>query len=247
MRQPIFRVLTGIVWSALAVATAAAQTATTTSETKKFTVVAVEGNQLVVKLPEGTREITVPDGFTFTVNGQPMSVSELKPGMSGTATITTTTIVKPVTVTEVKNGTVEHRSGGSILVRTDQGYKNFTEGDLEKRGVKIFKDGKPVGISGLNAGDRLSATIVTEKPPQVLTQRQVDATLAKVATATSGAAATGAPAATAPASGGTSTPAATKRTLPKTASPVPLWGFVGAASGAIGLMLTVRRRRRATE
>ena len=44
-----------------------------------------------------------------------MSVRELKPGMKGTATITTRTTVTPVTVTEVKNGTVVQceRSGPS--------------------------------------------------------------------------------------------------------------------------------------
>ena len=39
----------------LMVAVAFAQTSTTT-ETKKFQIIAVDGNQLVVKLPEGTRE-----------------------------------------------------------------------------------------------------------------------------------------------------------------------------------------------
>jgi cell division septal protein FtsQ len=38
---------------------ASAQT-TTSTDTKKFEVISVEGNQLVVRLPEGTREITVP-------------------------------------------------------------------------------------------------------------------------------------------------------------------------------------------
>ena len=79
---------------------------TTTTETKKFQVIAVDGNQLVVKLPEGTRELTVPDDFRFNVDGKMLSVHELKPGMAGTATITTKTTVTPVTVTEVKNGTV---------------------------------------------------------------------------------------------------------------------------------------------
>ena len=72
--------------------------------TKKFQVISVDGNQLVVKLPEGTREITVPEGFHFTVDGKQLTVGELKPGMAGTATITTKTTVVPVTVTEVKNG-----------------------------------------------------------------------------------------------------------------------------------------------
>ena len=42
---------------------------------------AVTGNTLDVMLPEGTKELTVPDDFRFTVNGQPLSVHQLKPGM----------------------------------------------------------------------------------------------------------------------------------------------------------------------
>ena len=79
-----------------------AQTATSTTETKKFQIIAVDGNQLVVRLPEGTRELTVPDDFRFNVDGQMLSVHELKPGMAGSANITTKTTVVPVTVTEVK-------------------------------------------------------------------------------------------------------------------------------------------------
>src|SRR6188472_2289811 len=60
-------------------AMASAQTTTTSSETKKFEVIAVDGNQLVVALPEGTREIAVPPGFMFTVNGKQLSVQQLKP------------------------------------------------------------------------------------------------------------------------------------------------------------------------
>jgi hypothetical protein len=72
-----------------------AQTTSTASEVKKFEVIAVDGNDLVVRLPEGTRQINVPPGFVFTVNEKPLSVSDLRPGMSGTATITTTTTVTP--------------------------------------------------------------------------------------------------------------------------------------------------------
>jgi hypothetical protein len=220
---------------------ASAQQPSTTTETKKFEVITVDGNSLVVKLPEGTKELTVPEDFRLTVDGQQMSVHDLKPGMKGTATITKTTTVHPVTVTEVKNGTVKQASGASILVQTEQGYKMFTQGDIDKRGVKIVRDGKPALISDLHEGDRLTATIVTSKPPRVLTETQVKATLARAAAAPSGEGA-------APAAGAAATPpaAATSgtapRRLPKTASPLPAVGIVGIVSLMIGLALTLRRR-----
>jgi LPXTG-motif cell wall-anchored protein len=224
-----------------------AQTATT-SETKKFEVISVDGNNLVVKLPEGTREITVPAGFQFNVDGKMLSVAELKPGMAGTATITTKTTVVPVTVTEVKNGTVMQAQGNSIIVRTDDGIKMFTQSDVDKRGVKIMRDGKPATIADFRTNDRLSATIVTAKPPRVMTDKEVQATLAKsgggAGTPAAGAAAPAPSTAGAPApSGAAATSGAEARKLPKTASPLPLLALTGFASLLAALGLTVRRRR----
>ena len=70
--------------------TAAFASAQTTSQTKSFEVISVVGNDLVVKLPEGTKELTVPEDFRFTVDGKELSVHDLKPGMKGTAVVTTT-------------------------------------------------------------------------------------------------------------------------------------------------------------
>ncbi len=118
--------------------------------------------------------------------------ANLKPGMKGTATITTRTTVTPVVVTEVKNGEVVQASGATLLVKTEQGFKQFSQGDVEKRGIKIVKDGAPAQFTDFRAGDRLSATIVTTHPPKVMTEQEVNATLAKAAPASGGA---GAPAA----------------------------------------------------
>ena len=230
-----------------------AQTTSTATETKSFEVLAVEGNTLVVRLPEGTRELTVPDDFRFTVNGQQLSVQQLKVGMKGTATVTTRTTVTPVTVTEIKNGTVAMQTGMSIIVRTDEGIKSFTQGDVDKRGVKIMRSGKPAQISDFREGDRLSATIITSKPPTVLTEKEVQATLASAgrAPASTGAkpaagAAKPAGSTAAPASAGGAASASASgggaRTLPKTATHRPLIGFGGAVSLLIGIVLAVRRR-----
>jgi hypothetical protein len=214
-----------------------AQETTTATETKTFEVLAVDGNQLVVRLPEGTRELTVPDDFRFTVNGQPLSVRELKPGMTGTATITTRTTVTPVSVTEVKNGTVVQRSGSTLLVRTGNEVKKFTQSDLDKRNMKIMRDGKPAQASDFREGDQLTATIITTKPPQVLTQREVQATVARKEPPP-------APAQSAPVEPAAASPApaapALPATLPKTASSRPLVGFAGILSLAAALVL--RRR-----
>jgi LPXTG-motif cell wall-anchored protein len=247
--------------------TASAQNTTTSSETKKFEVIAIDGNQLVVKLPEGTREITVPNDFRFNVNGQPLSLQQLKPGMAGTATITTTTKSTPVTVTEVKNGTVEHSAATTIIVRTDEGFRSFSQGEIDKRGVKIYRAGKPTNVSDFRPGDKISAVVITSMPPKVVTQQEVNAQLAASGGAAAGgarppaaapaaasggstasaggAAARPAGAAAAPAASGTAgtSGASARRTLPKTASPLPLVGLMGLASIVAGLGLTVRRRR----
>jgi len=237
-----------------------AQTTTTSSETKTFEVLAVTGNTLDVRLPEGTREITVGDDFRFTVNGQQLSVHQLQVGMKGTATITTRTTVTPVTVTEVRNGTVVVRSSAGIIVRTDDGVKSFNQGDVDKRGVKIVRDGKPVQVSQLREGDRLSALIITSMPPKVMTQQEVDATLATARASTGGTSGSGAPPAAAAAaprsaapagntalasnssSSGAAAPAGGASTLPKTASSWPLVGLASALSLVIGFALMITRR-----
>ena len=208
------------------------------------------GNQLVVRLPEGTRELTVPNDFRFTVNGQQLSVQQLQVGMKGTATITTRTTVTPVTVTEVKDGQVVVKSSSGVIVRTSEGVKSFAQSDVDKRGVKIFRSGKPVQIVDLREGDRLSATIVTALPPKVMTEQEVNATLASAgasAPPAAQAATRPAPAASLQASAATSgaagsaaqTPA---RTLPATASSWPVLGLASVLSLAMGLALTLRRR-----
>ncbi|HEY6507453.1 MAG TPA: hypothetical protein VIY56_05535 [Vicinamibacterales bacterium] len=251
-------ILAAVVLCATAVVASAQQT-TSSSETKSFEILAVEGNTLVARLPEGTRELTVADDFRFMINGKPMGVRELKPGMKGTATITTRTTVTPVTVTEVKNGTVAVRSGSTIIVRTPEGVRSFTQGEVDKRGVKIVRDGKPVQLSQLREGDQLSAVIITSQPPRVVTEQEVNATLAAAKTTAGGAAPSAAAAAPRPASSTAapsaaaapaassrtgaqgSTPSSAARTLPATASSWPLLGLASLLLLAMGCALTMTR------
>ena len=247
MTRATSRVVLAAVVVCLTAVVSQAQTTTSATATKAFEVIAVDGNTLVVNLPEGTRELKVADDFRFMINGKPMSVHELSAGMKGTATITTNTTVTPVTVTEVKNGTVQATSGTSIIVRTPEGIKSFTQGDIDKRGVKIMRNGKPAGISDFRTGDNLSATIITSRPPTIMTQQQVDATLAAAAAPAAPRPAAAAPAPPAPSQQAQNAPPqaaapAAPRTLPSTASSWPMLALTSIVALVMGLTLTIARR-----
>jgi len=225
-----------------------AQQQTTTSETKTFEVIALNGINLVVRLPEGTKELTVPDDFRFMVDGQSLSVHQLNVGMKGTATITTRTTVTPVTVTEVRNGTVVQAAAGTIVVRVGDEMKRFSQSDVDKRGVQIMRDGKPAQVSDFREGDRLSATIITSKPPEITTEREVQALLARAEPAAPAPAPAPAPPPVAaapappPALEAPAPSTAAARSLPKTASSWPLVQFASILLLAVGLLLTGTRR-----
>ena len=94
---------------------------TTTSRESNFEIIAVDGNYLVVRDQNGTRELTVPPDFRFTVDGKSLAVSDLKAGMKGTAVVTTTTTQRPVYVTTIKQGTVTNQTERSIQIKEDNG------------------------------------------------------------------------------------------------------------------------------
>jgi hypothetical protein len=187
---------------------------TSTTEVNKFEILAVDGNNLVVRNEKGTHEYVVPDDFRFTVDGKKLSVKELKPGMKGTATVTTKTTLTPVTVTEIKEGTVVSATEFTVNVRSADGVRRFTQSQLDDRGVQILKEGRIIRIRDLRQGDMITATIFSKAPPVVLTETEVQATLAQAAPAAAAPAPAAAPAAT-PAA------AAAPSAAPPPASPAP--------------------------
>jgi hypothetical protein len=167
----------------------APQAQTTTVDVREFEVISVDGNNLVVRDQKGTQEYSVPDDFRFTIDGRKMSVKELKPGMKGTATVTTKTTITPVTLTEIKQGTVVSATEFSVTVRGSEGLRRFTQSQLDERGVQILKDGRIIRIRDLRQGDQITATFISKAPPVVVTEKEVQATLAQTAPATPAAAA----------------------------------------------------------
>lgn len=161
-----------------AAAAASAQTTTYTTDVRNFEIISVDGNSLVVSDDLGTRELTVPADFRFNVDGKSLAVSDLKAGMKGTAVVTTTTTVRPVYVTTVKQGEVLSRVSSTVVIRESNGKTHrFTQTEADARNVKIFMDGKPIKISNLQKGDLLTVTIVTASAPEVLTAKEVEAVL----------------------------------------------------------------------
>lgn len=214
----------------------------TATRTVNFEIVSVNGNTIVWRDPAGvTKEFVAPPDFKLNMDGRQMGVAELQPGMKGSAVITTTTTQKPVYVSEIKNAEVLAVSGNTIVVRQDGKNKIYTQADVERRNAKLYRQGVVVPISQFRAGDQLTATIITDGPPQTVTESQVAAMVQPTARP----AAAPPPPAPAPARAPDPEPmAAPAERLPSTASPLPLIGLVGALSLAAGFALRSIRRSR---
>ena len=203
---------------------AAAQT--TTYEIKQGTVVHVYGNNLVVKMSTGeTKEFDVPEGFMFTVDGQSVPLSALKPGTKLTSTIKTTTTPETVQTTEVKNAEVVKVFGQTVILRGEDG--KLKQYNRVPKDITLTMDGKEMNPQDLAAGMRITATIVHESVVEV-SERDV-------------AVAGQAPAAPKPVPVAAPAPAPAP-VLPKTASSLPLAGLGGIALLILAIGIGIYRR-----
>jgi len=126
------------------------------------TVVAVEGNDLLVRMSSGGfRNFIVPESRTFTIDGQDVSVHDLKPGTRLTATITTTTTPVTERTTTIGSGKVWYVSGNTVIV---------TLPNNENRMYKVSEDykfnvhGQPASVHDLRKGMVISAEKIVEEP-----------------------------------------------------------------------------------
>jgi len=201
---------------------------TTTYEIRQGTVLNHYDNHLVVKMADGeVRDVEIPEGFMFNVDGEEVPLSALKPGTKLTASVATTTTPKTVQVTEVRNVEVVRRDGQTIITRDENGkmhqYRKVPEN------IKLMADGKEIRYSDLYAGMKLNAYIVHEE--------RIEVTEQDIAVAGTAPAAPAAPAAKpAPA------PVAVPAVLPKTGSSLPLAGLTGIALLMIAVGIAAYRR-----
>ena len=134
-----------IVAAALGLAAGAAHAQSTTTHVKSFQIISVEGNDVVVMEADGPHEYTLPADFRFDVGGKQVPLQDLKPGMKGKATITTTTTVKPVFVTEVKDGVVMKNIGAGTRHRPHQGHHQDVLAGRDRQEGSPGLQGGPAG------------------------------------------------------------------------------------------------------
>src|SRR6516162_6421181 len=160
------------------------QTATTSGAPTKEVkieageVVAVKGNDLFVKMPDGTiRDFpNIPESASATVDGKKLGIHELKPGMKLQRTTVTTTTPQVVTTIETVTGKVWHVNPPVSVILTLENGQNqmFKIPD----GQKFTVNGQETDAWGLKDGMKVTATKITTAEATSVTQKtQVTGTM----------------------------------------------------------------------
>jgi len=156
------------------------QTQTSTTTTGKTTqvnvergeVVLVDGNDLVVKMEDGSiRHIpNVPESAKVDVGGQQLGIHDLKPGMKLEHTVATTSTERMITTVQSVTGKVWHVTPPTSVILTleDGTNQKFTI----PKGQKFNVSGQMVDAWGLKKGMKISATRVVEEPETVIEQEK---------------------------------------------------------------------------
>jgi|SRR5215467_8194485 len=209
--------------------------ATNEVKVERAEVVTVSGNDLVVKMEDGTiRHIAnVPESARVSVGGQELGIHDLKPGMKLERTVTTTTTPKLITTVKSVTGKVWHvNPPSSVILTLDDGTNQQFK---IPKGQKFNVDGQMVDAWGLKKGMKVAATKVVEEPvTEVSVNKQLTGEMPPPPPPDQPiliASAAPTPAPAAPAA------EAAPAELPKTGSPLPLFGLLGLLSlaSAIGL------------
>jgi hypothetical protein len=125
-------------------------------------VVAVRGNDLFVKMADGSvRDFpNVPAGSTVTVDGQQVAVHDLKPGTKLAKVTVTSSTPKVVTTVQTVTGKVWHVTPPLSVILTLENGTN--QKFMIPDGQKFMVDGQEADAFGLKKGMTINATKITE-------------------------------------------------------------------------------------
>src|SRR5246127_122137 len=170
-----------VIWSIFAVSVSAqVQTETNTTSgqathevtVERGEVVLVRGNDLIVKMQDGTiRHFpNVPESARVTVDGRQIGIHDLQPGMKLERTITVTTTPKTVTTVQTVTGKVWHITPPSSVILT---LEDGTNQQFQiPKDQKFNVDGKETDSWGLKKGMKVSATKIVEVPEVHVSREQ---------------------------------------------------------------------------
>jgi RNase P/RNase MRP subunit p29 len=226
---------------------AQAGAATKAIKVERGEIVYVSGNNVVIKMEDGTLRHfdNVPESTTVTVDGKQLNVHQLQPGMKVEKQTITTTTPKMITTIKTVTGKVWYVAPPNTVILTMENGKN--QQFKIPKGQKFTVDGQEVDAFGLKKGMKVDAQQVIEQPETVVTQEvkrtgiapppppapQADVPILVLVVPAS----TPAPVETAAAE-----PTPTK--LPKTGSYLPLLGLLGALSTILALgLMTLRTQK----
>jgi len=217
------------------------QGATVTTKVERGEVVYVSGNDVLIKMEDGTiRHFgNVPESFKATVDGKQVGVHDLKAGMKLQRTVTTTNVSKLITTVVTVTGKVWQVTPPNSLILTMDDGKNQRFKIPKNQKFKI--NGEMVDAWGLKKGMTLSATKIVEEPVNEISQR-------RSVTGSSPPPPPTPPPADVPILVAVEAPppapvAETPAVLPKTGSELPLIGLLGLLSLASSIGLRTARKR----
>ena len=204
-------------------------------------VVAVRGNDLFVKMSDGTlRDFpNVSASARVNVDGKQLGISDLQPGMKLQRTTVTATTPMVITTVETVTGKVWHVQAPSMVILTLENGEN--QQFKIPSGQKFTVNGKETDAWGLKKGMTVSATRITEAPlTSVSSSQHVSGTLPPSGPVLI---TKGEPTPAPAASSETATTTTAAAVLPKTASGWPLVGILGLLLISASLGMGLLRKR----
>jgi hypothetical protein len=207
------------------------------TQVERGEVVLVDGNDLVVKMDDGSLRhfANVSESAKVDVDGKQLGIHDLQPGMKLQKTITTTTTPKTITTVQTVTGKVWQITPPTSVILT---LEDGTNQQFKiPKGQKFNVDGQTVDAWGLKKGMKVSATkVVEQSATEIQHQKELTGSMPPPPPA---------PPADQPILVAVlvvpPAPSAAPAELPKTGSPLPLIGLLGFLSLAASLGLRTAR------